>query len=357
MVVKVKLSGLNITLDRTGKKFYVYHRETGTPLLKGFEGTRSDLERRLAMPDMVAAYNARRARDLSMTYPDGTLGALVEWFEKECPTFEKLAAATKKDYRAAFLYLRPEFDAPLEIITQPSLYDIRDKCAKEKWPRFADKMIAALSSMFSQAVKRGKMPTNPAKGIDKAHKADPNANREWTPDEWVAARDRAPKHIKTVLMLARHAGFRGQTIAALQWREYQTDPHFGKCFRLTAAKNDEKTWIPAMPELQAHLDTLDRSLSAIATRHDGAMWNDEVQMQTAVSHYLKRLEKKGIVGAGVTLHGLRVTYAAGLRRGGADASDVAAALGDRSQRMGEHYTRHVENEAKVIRAFEGKKRR
>jgi hypothetical protein len=46
-----------------------------------------------------------------------------------------------------------------------------------------------------------------------------------------------------------------------------------------------------------------------------------------------------------------VTYAAALRRDGANASDVAAALGDRDERMGEHYTRHVENEARVIRAF------
>ena len=67
----------------------------------------------------------------------------------------------------------------LEGITQPDLYDMRDKCADKKWPRFADQMISALSSMFRQAVKRGKMPFNPCTGMDDAHKADPNANREW----------------------------------------------------------------------------------------------------------------------------------------------------------------------------------
>jgi hypothetical protein len=48
---------------------------------------------------------------------------------------------------------------------------------------------------------------------------------------------------------------------------------------------------------------------------------------------------------------LRVTYAAWLKRNGADDSEVAAGLGDKSKRKGTHYTRHVENEAKVIRAF------
>src|SRR5713226_808097 len=68
----------------------------------------------------------------------------------------KLAAATRKDYLEAFEWLRDEFDILLTDITQPDLYDLRDKCANQKWPRFADQMISALSSMFRQAVKRGR---------------------------------------------------------------------------------------------------------------------------------------------------------------------------------------------------------
>jgi integrase len=226
----------------------------------------------------------------------------------------------------------------------------------QKWPRFADKMMSALSSIFSQAVKRGKMATNPAKGIDKAHKADPNANREWLSAEWTAATTNAPTETMIPLMLARYVGFRGQTIASVQWKNYQPDPRFGKCFRHVAKKNAEQSWVPVAPELQAYLDGLDRTSLNIATRSDGTPWTNEKEMQTAVSHYLRRLEKDGLMGAGTTLHGLRVSYAAELGRGGASDGDVAAALGDRSERMGKHYTRHVENEARVIRAFEGKKK-
>lgn len=353
MVVKVKLEGLNVVKARG--KFYVYDRATGDALLKGFEGSRTDLDKRMAEPDFLGLYNGRRKRDLKQSYPEGTLGALIQWFENECPEFTKLAPATKKDYQAAFVYLRPEFDAPLDTITQSSLYEVRDKCAVAKWPRFADKMISAVSSMLTQASKRGKINGNPALGITKCHKADPNANREWTQEEWEIARDRAPKHLKTALMIARYAGFRGQTIAKLQWRQYQTDPQFGKCFRFIAEKNDERAYVPATPELQAYLDTLDRSLACIATQANGKPWANEVQMQTLVSHYLKRLERKGLVGAGVTLHGLRVSFAAEIGRDGSSDGDVAAALGDRSERMGRHYTRHVQNETKVIRVFEKKR--
>jgi hypothetical protein len=352
MVVKVRLEGLNVVKARG--KWYVYHRDTKTSLLKGFEGSRAELERRLSQPDMVAAYNARRVRDLKRTYPDGTLGALIQWFEHECPEFEKLADATKKDYRAAFAYLRPEFDAPLSTITQPALYEVRDRCAKDKWPRFADKMLSAISAMFTRAVKRGKMPANPAIGIDRLHKADPNANREWSSAEWLDAIRHAPAEIKTPMMLARFAGFRGQTIAALQWKNYQTDPRYGKCFRVQIRKNKEAMWIPVVPELQAYLDGLTRTSMNIATRDNGTVWDDEKQMQTAVSHFLRSIQGTSAVEPGATLHGLRVSYAADLGRDGVSDGDVAAALGDRSERMGKHYTRHVEKEAKIIRAFKGK---
>lgn len=354
MVVKVRMDGLNIVPARG--KWYVYIRETKKPLLTGFVGTRDELIRRLEQNDMRDLYHARRVRDLKQTYKDGTLGALVQWFETDCPRFTNLAEATKKDYRAAYLYLKPEWGAPLDAITQPSLYEVRDTAAKVKWPRFADQMVAALSSMFSEAVKRGKMPINPAKGIDKASKANKNANREWRPDEVVAAMAAAPPEILTPLMLAYYAGFRGQTISVLPWKAYQPDLRFGKCFRHIARKNDEQSFVPVEPQLQTYLDGLTRTAMVIATRDNGTPWGSEKRMQWTVSHFLRDLEKAGKIGSGTTLHGLRVTYAADLRRHGAATSDVAAALGDRSERMGEHYTRHVENEARVIRAFEGKKK-
>lgn len=354
MVVLVKYEGLNVTKARG--RWYVYVRETKEKLLGGFEGSRDDLMKRLAMPDFMAKYNSRRLLQSSQAYEPGTLGDLVRWFETECPKYQTLADATKNDYSIAFKHLRPIFHTEVSQITQSDLYDIRDKCAIEKWPRFADKMIAALSTMFSQGVKRKKIPSNPARGMDKAHKANPNTNREWMADEVLAAIEAAPPHIKTILFLARYAGFRGQTIAVLKWREYQDDPSYGKCFRVVTRKNNEVLWVPAAVELQEHLAGVDKTATLISTRQNGATWDNEVQMQTDVSHFLRALEKDGKIGAGTTLHGLRVTYAADLRRSGANAGDVAAALGDKSERMGTHYTRHVESEAKVIRAFKGKQK-
>jgi hypothetical protein len=350
MVVKVRLEGLNVVRSRG--RYYVYFRDGGEPLVKAFDGSRADLDKRLAEPDMIGAYNARRKRNLARTYPERTLGWLVEWYQNECPKYGKLAQATKDDYCAAFEWLRPAFDMPLQLITTPSLYELRDRCAKAKKTRFADKMISALSSMFTQGVKRNKLATNPCLGMDRAHTADPNANREWTAEEFTAAFDRAPREVKIPMMLARNAGLRGQTIVAVSWKQYQDDALTGKCFRFVAAKNKEKGYVPTTKELQAFLAALPVAhQTLIAVRDDGTAWDCEKDMQTRVSHYLRDLERDGLIGAGTTLHGLRVSYAAWLKRIGANNSEVAAALGDKSERMGAHYTRHVEAEANVVRAF------
>src|SRR5882757_754753 len=131
-------------------------------------------------------------------------------------------------------------------------------------------------------------------------------------------------------------------------KQYRPDELTGMCFRFATRRNQRGLYLPAMQELQDFLAGLGRSSTLIAVRDDGTPWPSEKEMQTRVSHYLRDLERAGMIGAGTTLHGLRVTYAAWLKRHGANDSEVAAGLGDTSTQMGAHYTRHVEREANVI---------
>jgi Phage integrase family len=199
------------------------------------------------------------------------------------------------------------------------------------------------------------MQLNPCLGMDKAHEADANANREWYPEEWPAAFNPAPMEIKITMMLARFGGLRGQSIVVTGWKQYVPHDLTGMCFRLPTLKNKKSVgsiFLPTMNELQTFLASLNRSSTLIAVRDDGTPWPSEKEMQTRVSHYLRGLERDGVIGAGTTLHGLRVSYAAWWARNGANDREVADLLGDKSQQMGAHYTRHVKAEANVIRAFE-----
>lgn len=353
MVVTVRLEGLNIVKSRG--RWYVYPRKGGKALLSGFEGTREQLMERLGEPDMLGVYNGSRKRNLTRTYPEGSLGSLIAWFKNDCPRWEKLSDATRKDYEAAYDWLFPEWDCPLEVITTPALYETRDRCAKEKWPRFADKMISALSSMFSQAVKRSKMLSNPCLGMDKAHQADPNSNREWFPDELQFVRENAPPEVLIPVMLARFAGLRGQTIVVVNRKQFCDHALTGKAVRYIAKKNGKPVFLPVLPDLQEFMLTLTvrRADGLLAVRDDGSAWDNEKDMQTRVSHWLRDRERDGHIGAGTTLHGLRVSYAAWWKRhGGANNAEIADLLGDKSERMGAHYTRHVESEVNITRAFE-----
>jgi integrase len=374
-VSESKLRGLKIY--QSYGKWYVYDRLTKETLIKAFVGDRAAIKRHLATPGFLTVYSRLRVEKTpAKEFASETLGGLAYWFtaghidkmdDKEfatgkggkiegvddCnPKWHTLAVATRKDYLAAFDWLRPEFDIELRDIRQPDLYTLRDKAANKKWGRFADKMIRAISSAFKLAVQRGLMDFNPCLGMDKVHAADPNANREWYPEELQVALNRAPLEIKTILMLARYAGLRGQTAVIAGWRQYRHHPKTGMAIYLTTKKNNEQNFLPALPELQEYLANLERKSTLIAVRNDGTPWPDEKDMQTRVSHYLRDLEANDLIGAGTTLHGLRVSYAAWWKRNGATNAEVADLLGDSSEAMGIHYTRHVERELNIIRAFE-----
>ena len=355
-MVKVKLEGLKIAHARG--KYYVYVRETGEALLRGFDGDGTALRQRLAMPDMIGAYNARRRFKGPISYPDKTLGWLVAWFTdpEQCQDFKELAESTQHDYKDRLAYLEPEYYAPLSTITQPALYAVRDRCIKDKWPAFADKMMTALSSMFTLAVQRNWMTTNPAMGVKRAYKSDSNANREWRPEEWKIVMVRAPLHLRIAYMIARHVGYRSQSIVGVRWSNYQPDQRFGKCLRMAHRKNrEDQHWLPVSPELQDFLAELTRTSPFVAVRSNGKPWESAEQLQKQSSNFLAKLEKEGVIEPGLTLHGLRVSFAAEIKRvTGASDDQVAAALGDRDTRMGAHYTRHVEQENKIICLFASK---
>lgn len=352
-MVRVRLHGLKIA--RARGKYYVYVRSTGATLLKGFAGNKAELVKRLAEADLIAAYNAPR-RHSPRIYPDATLGWLVAWYRDidQCPEFASLADSSREDYEAALDWLEPEYDYPLAAITEAGVYEVRDRCAKAKWPAFADKVVTALSSMFAAAVKRGKMPANPAKGVERLNKADPNANREWRPAEWEVAIARASGPLKVAYMLARHLGYRSQSIVAVTWKNYQADPRFKMCFRMVHRKNGETHWFPASPLLQEFLAGLKVRTKdgPIALRWNGQPWMSAEQLQKQSSNFLNGLARQGLIDPGLTLHGLRVTFAAEIKRvTGANDDQVSGALGDRTPRMGQHYTRHVEQENRVAFLF------
>jgi hypothetical protein len=128
MVMRVRLEGLNVVCAKG--RWYVYRRSTGEALVKGFDGSRADLEKKLAEPALIQTYNRPRVvRKPASDYGIETLGGFIHWFTNGdidrtveqrkavdrfgdkpdgYPKWSKLSDATHKDYLAAYEYLRPE---------------------------------------------------------------------------------------------------------------------------------------------------------------------------------------------------------------------------------------------------------
>jgi integrase len=359
-VANVKLPGLKVY--RVKGKWYVYVRATGEAIVKKFDGSKADVLKLLASPDILGLYNVRRPKP-PRTYPERTLGWLVAWFTdpEKCAHFKKLAIVTREKYLECLACLEEVYDAPLSELRTHDVVLWRDKIEKQKWPAFSDRMITALSTAFGLATERGWMDANIAQGIRRTYKSDKHANREWLPAEWGTVMERAPMHLKIAYMIARHLGYRSQSIVAVQWSNYQPDPRFGMCFRMNHRKNDEEGhWLPASPQLQAFLADIKvrTAKGKIAVRFNGKPWEDAEQLQKQSSNFLTKLARDGVVGTGLTEHGLRATFASEIKRvTGANDDQIAAALGDRDVRMGAHYTRHVEQEARIIEVFFAKQLR
>ena len=165
----------------------------------------------------------------------------------------------------------------------------------------------------------------------------------------------AQREVLIPCMIARFAGLAGQTIVGLKRQQFLDDPNgpTGKAVQYTRRKNGKATFLPVLTELQEFLASMkvERTDGLIAIRDDGTAWESEKDMQTRVSHWLRDQERAGKIGAGTTLHGLRVSYAAWWKRHGASNKEVAELIGDKSEAMGAHYTRHVESEVSIAAAF------
>jgi len=78
VVVKVKLKGLNIVQGRIPRTSYVYPRGGGGALIKGFEGSRDELLKKLAEPGVMQAYNRPRLqKNLAGNFSIETLGGFI----------------------------------------------------------------------------------------------------------------------------------------------------------------------------------------------------------------------------------------------------------------------------------------
>lgn len=307
---------------RAKGRLYCYHLKTMTRL-PGEPGSLEFLIRLKQLED-------RRPAPASA----GTLGALIRAYRRS-PEFAALSPRSREIYEGVIGELIKIQDAPLASLDSKFLYAARDKVLAWRKRAFANLYIKFLRSLLNWGIKRGKCDGNPALGIDLVPRPRnaPVINRPWSQEEIEAALATAPAPLRLAIALAAYTGLRESDVARVTWACYD-----GAAFEVRQYKTGATAWIPAHPRLQAILDATPRVSPQIVASSTGRPYH-VTTLRARFFQFMAGLREDGKVGPGLSFHGLRHTLGTNLAEAGCDAGTIAAILGQKTTRMGEHYSR------------------
>lgn len=343
----VRIRGVNRV--RSKGHVYLYHRKTGTrldPRLPPHE-----LLKRIAELD-------RKGAPENETALPGTLGHIIVAY-KRSPEYTELRQRTKDDYQKVFDWLKPIQDRPLDEWTSAFVYKLRDKAFKAKKRRFANYVIQVLSRLFNWAKARDHIDRNPAADVDKLKKPRnaPVVNRAWKDEEIEAVLQRAPAGLLVPFAIGLFTGLREGDMVRLPKTAYN-----GTKFETRAEKNGQPIRIPAHKMLREILNEslawrareLARVNAIRAARGKpplpdatnlvvGARLKPFTQngFQSRFFKFIRKLAEEGLVGEGLSYHGLRHTAGKLLAEAGCSVDDIMVVLGV-TREMAEHYSKEAE---------------
>jgi integrase len=325
------IPGVKRYFERKTRKWYTYHRKSGKRLRQEYGTPEFIIE--------LARIEAERTAGLSGVIPD-TLGALIVAY-KGSSAFTTLAPRSQSDYHKVIDYLKPLQHLPLAEITSSRMVKIREKAFQKHKRRFANYLIAVMSKMFEVGRELDIVERNPVKGIVtriRRPKSAPQANRPWEMSEVWAVLDEAPLGLKVPLALALLVGLREGDAIRITWKHFD-----GSRIAVATSKSGKPIWWPCPKPLIATLNNAPRSKqhSEIALNSRSQPWTN-AGLRASWRKFRMGLEKEGKIQPGLTIHGARHTVATILRGEGIHVRAIADALGQKTTKMAEHYSKHAD---------------
>lgn len=314
-----------------GGRVYFYHRKTrrrikAVPDTAAFAAEVAELDRLAAPPK----------RDRKQ---DGSWGALVAAYRKS-PEYALLKPRTRSDYEKVFGYLDTLDRMPVVQFDAAFVLALRDKAFDQRKRRFANHVVQVVGTALNWGKPRKLSLGYPLSGEKRVKiprpKDAPEANRAWSPDEQAAVLAAATGGVKLAVALGMFAAMRDGDVAWVPWSIYD-----GAMLRWRQGKTGDAVELPAAAELRALLDAAPRLATTIVTGAKGRPLT-EAGVRKAFRQIVKRLERDGRVGLGLTFHGLRTTAATTLADLGADIEMIKSLLGQRSASMALHYSRDAD---------------
>lgn len=257
--------------------------------------------------------------------------------------YQKLAPRTQKDYDKRLAYFTEKLGrlAPANI-ERRHVIAWRDAWAKKASPHEANYRLRVLRLLLEHAIDMGLLRAggNPAKGV--AELDYEKQEREPWPDTFVAAFRRRYDYgtrERTIFELCLGTGQRISDVLKMGWPDLEDGG-----INVRQGKTKKRLWVPLTPHLRAALEALPRTDMGFLTKERG-----EGRLSYRMASKAMREARDEIGAQAYDTHGLRYTAAVELLRAGCSDELIASVTGQ-SQRMVEHYTRHVRQRTRAAAA-------
>ncbi|WP_298354592.1 tyrosine-type recombinase/integrase [Rhodoblastus sp.] len=315
---------------------YFYHRATKTRLVAEF-GTGEFFAQ-------LATLEQKLKRSTALP---GTLGLAITEYRASI-FFQNLASATRASYDRVFVALKPLSAMPLVEAKSDWVAKLRDEIARKRGRWMANYSLTVLGIVFDHARERGWMRDNPARNIRRVarDKSSPQANRPWSEEECRVVLAEAKPYLRVPIALAMFLGLRKGDVLRLTKSAIA-----GGVARLTTRKRGVAVTIPLPEALENILrEAPEHRAITIAANSLGEPWS-ESGFNSTFCKFIARLEERGLVGEGLTMHGLRHSFGTRAREAGGDLDTIRRLLGQRTLAMAQHYCETAdpsEQTAKIV---------
>ncbi len=320
----VRLKGLKRYRHPKTGLWYTYHRATGMRI-KAEPGTPAFLAE-------VAALNA----GLAPKQPaPGTVGMVVKAYRRS-PAWTDLRDATRLSYDRAFAAIEGLADMPLIEISRPFMVGLQERVFEKRGRWMANYVVTVVSILCEYAVDRGWLKANPADGVKRLKRSQdaPRANRPWTRAESRVVLEHVPDHLRVPIALAMFTGLRKSDVLTVK-KDAVSDHGV---IRVKTSKRGVYVSVPMHPDL---LSVLARApvheAATIAATMAGQAWTVS-GFNSTFAKAIGRLEERGLIEPGLTMHGLRHALGTRLREAGAEMDDIRRILGQKTLAMAQHYS-------------------
>ncbi|WP_338692483.1 tyrosine-type recombinase/integrase [Bradyrhizobium sp. 26S5] len=304
-------------------RIYCYHRATGTRLKYEF-GT----------PEFITELASIERKHKKREALPGTLGKLFAYYRASL-TFADLAPATRQGYSRMMNLLKPIDEMPLIELTPQFIAGLRDRIAEKHGRRQANYVMAVVSVACEHGKEHGILRDNPVKGVKRIRRSRvaPIANRPWTMLERRNVLAHITEQLKLPVALAMFTGLRKGDVLSLKKSAFRD----GKIWRRTN-KTGQEVSLPIHSDL---VELLDRApphdAITVAATTNGTPWT-ESGFNSSFIKAMAKLKRDGLIGDGLTFHGLRHSFGTMLVEAGYDIDTVRRWLGQRTVAMAVHYT-------------------